>query len=104
MMNADDCREKADACLAAAQYASDREAQLIWRHLADMWRLWSEQLDKFRLYRERSKAAANIDSSERSMAAALPIADPAIPENGKVAEAGDRLRSMLTLNEKNDLD
>ena len=38
------------------------------------------------------------------MAAALPIADPATPDNGKAAEAGDRLRSTLALNEKNDLE
>ena len=103
-MNANECRKKADECLAAAQYASDRDAQRTWRHLADMWLLWSEQLDRFRAYRERSTAAANIDSSERSMAAALPIADPATPDNGKAAEAGDRLRSTLALNEKNDLE
>jgi hypothetical protein len=75
-MNADECRKKADDCLAAAQYASDRNAQRTWRHLADMWLRWSEQLDKFRAYRERSTAAANVESSERYRAAALPIANP----------------------------
>ena len=103
-MNADECRKKADECLAAAQFASDGDAQRTWRQLADMWLLWSEQLDRFRAYRERSTAAGNVESSERSMAAAVPIPESITPDNGKAADAADRLRSMLALNEKNDFD
>ncbi len=99
-MNADECGKRADECLAAAQYASDRDVQRTWRQLADMWLLWAEQLEKFGVNNERSvAAAANAENGARTVAAAEPI-EPVI--SGKAAEIADRLRSMLTLNEMND--
>src|SRR5271170_6815964 len=49
MMNADECRVRAEKCLAAARHASDRDAQRGWRQLSVMWSLWSGRLVRISL-------------------------------------------------------
>ena len=56
-VTASECRERAEKCLAAAQAASDGEAQRHWRQLADMWLSWSKKLDKFRVINQKLEAA-----------------------------------------------
>jgi hypothetical protein len=38
-MNAEECKTRAEQCLAAAQHAPDRDAQRTLRQLSDMWLL-----------------------------------------------------------------
>ena len=96
-MNADDCRNKADQCLAAAQYASDRDAQRTWRELAEMWLLWSEQLRMFSTNNNRAAPTNELGDGTRS-AATTRSDEPAIADNG-IATMADRLRSRLSLAE-----
>ena len=95
-MNADDCRNKADECLAAAQYASDRDAQRTWRQLADMWLLWSEHL---RMYATNNVGSASINEL-RDGARLAATAEPGkaeVAESGKAATIADQLRFRLSL-------
>ena len=97
-MNADECRARADQCLAAAQYAPDRDVKRTWQQLADMWLLWSEQLEKLRIY---SGATASAESGVESRLAAT-ISKPVISGGGEAAKVADLLRSRLALDEVND--
>lgn len=97
-MNSDDCRNRADEWLAAAQYASDRDAQRTWRQLADIWLLWSEHL--------RVHAATNLGSASinelRDGARPAVAAEPNKAEgteSGKAATIADQRRSRLSLAE-----
>jgi hypothetical protein len=98
-MNTDDCRNKADECLAAAQYASDRDAQRTWRHLADMWLLWSEQLRMSSANNAGSAPSNELQDGTRSVASIGPARATAIADNAKAATMADRLRSRLSLAE-----
>jgi hypothetical protein len=116
MMNVDDCRKRAEQCLAAAQYASDRDIQRTWRELSDLWLFWSEQLVQFSaknkapsevaVNAENGKmpvaAANNAENGNMPVAAAEPIIEDAITHNGKAREMADQLRLMLSLSEVND--
>jgi len=83
--------------LAAAQYAPDRDVKRTWQQLADMWLLWSEQLEKLRIY---SGATAGAESGARL--AAKPISKPVISDGGEAVKVADLLRSRLALDEVND--
>jgi hypothetical protein len=96
-MNADDCRNKADECLAAAQYASDRDAQRTWRHLAEMWLLWSEQLRTSSANNAGSAPTNGLQDGTRSVASIGPAREAAIADNTKAARMADRLRCRLSL-------
>jgi hypothetical protein len=96
-MNADDCRKRADECLAAAQYASDRDAQRTWRQLADMWLLWSEQLQRFSASKVGAAADNELQNGARGETVTESASAPATADNRKVAEIADRLRSRLSL-------
>ena len=89
-MNAEDCRIRAEECLATAHSASDRDAQRAWRQLSDMWLLWSGQLVQpcFK-NNELSEAAVNAENSKRPVAAAEPVTERAISRKGKAAEMAD---------------
>ncbi len=92
-MNAEDCRIRAEECLATAHSASDRDAQRAWRQLSDMWLLWSGQL--VQLYprnNERPEAAINVENSKKPVAAAELITECAISRKEKAAEIADGLR------------
>jgi hypothetical protein len=97
-MTADDCRNRADECLAAAQYASDRDAQRTWRHLADMWLLWSEHL---RMNATNTVGSASINELQGGprLAAAVEPSKAEVAESGKAATIADQLRSRLSLAE-----
>jgi len=96
-MNADDCRKRADECLAAAQYASDRDAQRTWCQLADMWLLWSEQLQRYSADQLGAAADNELQNGARAVTTAESVSAPATVDNRKVAEIADRLRSRLSL-------
>ena len=98
-MNSDDCRNRADECLAAAQYASDRDAQRTWRQLAEMWLLWSEQLRMLSANNTGSAPTNEWEDGTRSAASTGPAREAAIADNGKAATIADRLRSRLSLAE-----
>ena len=83
-MNASECSKRAEECLAAAQYASDRDAQRNWRQIADVWLLWSEQLGKLRVDNEKSETAELTTGG-------------IVPMKGEAADAADQLRSWLAL-------
>jgi len=88
-MNSDDCRNRADECLAAAQYASDRDAQRTWRQLADS------------VYAATNLGSASINElrdGARLAAAAEPNKAEGT-ESGKAATIADQLRSRLSLAE-----
>ena len=85
--------------MAAAQYAPDRDVKRTWQQLADMWLLWSEQLEKLRIY---SGATAGAESGIESRVAAKPIGKPVISGGGEAAKVADLLRSRLALDEVND--
>ena len=85
-MTASECRERAEKCLAAAQDASDGEVQRHWRQLADMWVLWSERLERFRVINEKYEAAKSTTEG-------------AVSPKGEALEVADQLRSWLALNE-----
>ena len=44
MMNAEECRKRAEECLAAALSASGGDAQRTWLQLSDLWLLSSKHL------------------------------------------------------------
>jgi hypothetical protein len=88
-MTAGECKERADKCLAAAQSASDGEAQRHWHQLADMWLSWAEKLAKFRVINQKLEAPK---STAERMAS----------KKGEAAEMADQLRSWLALNETYD--
>ncbi len=98
-MNADDCRNKADECLAAAQYASDRDAQRTWRQLAEMWLLWSEQLRMPSANNAGSAPTNELQNGMSSVASIGRAREAAIADNTKAATMADRLRSRLSLAE-----
>jgi hypothetical protein len=96
-MNAIECRERAERCLEAAQSTPNQSAQETWRHLADLWLLWSKQRDRFVLGEKPaavsavsgvpSQLAARIskdDFAESGIAAAMPdgIDAPCAPDQG----------------------
>jgi hypothetical protein len=97
-MTADDCRKKADECLAAAQYASDRDAQRTWRQLADMWLLWSEHLRMYATNKVGSASINELQGGARLAATAEPSKAEGA-ESGKAATIADQLRSRLSLAE-----
>jgi hypothetical protein len=100
MMNADDCRKRAEECLTAAHDASDRDGQRAWRQLSDMWLLWSGRLVQLcSKDNEPSEATVNAETTKRPVATAEPITERAISRNGKAAEVADRLRLTLALSE-----
>jgi len=70
-----------------------------WQQLADMWLLWSEQLEKLRIY---SGATAGAESGVESRLAAKPISKPVISDGGEAVKVADLLRSRLALDEVND--
>jgi hypothetical protein len=98
MKNADECRRRAEKCLAAAQHASDRDAQRTWHQLSDMWLLWSGQLVQLRPENNgRSEATDDPESGKRPTVVTEPIAERAISRRRKAAEMADLLRLRLAL-------
>jgi len=92
-MNVDECRNRAERCLAAAQNASAQDVKQSWQQLAQMWLTWSEQLERFRAYR---KATTTIEN-EAELVPDEPINESIISRKGKIAEIADKLRLRLAL-------
>jgi len=92
-MNVDECRNRAEQCLATAQSASDQDMKRSWQQLAEMWLLWSDNLDRFRVTNE----AAAASKKGKSVVAVQPINKSKISGKRKVAEIADRLCSRLAL-------
>ena len=88
-MNTDECRDRADQCRAAAHYTIDRDTKRIWLHLADLWQMWSEQVDKFRV---SEGTATGTESEAQSVRAAEPISKSLFPGGGEAAKMADQLR------------
>jgi hypothetical protein len=73
MINVEECRKRAEECLAAALSASDGDAQRTWLHLSDLWLLSSKHL-------VQSPSEATINSENNN---SKPITERAIHSNGK---------------------
>ena len=100
MMSAEDCRTRAQHCLAAAQHSSDRDARRAWRRLSDMWFLGSGKVVELSPQNdERSEAPGNAANAKRPVPAAEPVGERPIFRNEKAAETADRLRLRLALSE-----
>ncbi len=97
--NADDCRKRADECLAAAHYASDPDIKRTWVQLSDLWLVWAEQFGKIRLNNERPEAAAKAENGVRSAVAVERSLGRARPGTGKAVRMADRLRVRLALSD-----
>lgn len=93
--SADDCRKRADECLAAAHYASDPDVKRTWVQLSDLWLLWAEQFGKVRLNNERSEVAGKAENSAHSVVAA----ERAIGRARNAVKMADRLRVRLALSD-----
>jgi len=93
-MNVDECRNRAERCLAAAQNASAEDVRQSWQQLAEMWVDWSEQLRRYNAYKRTTTA---VESDVKPVIAAEPISESIISRNGKISEIADRLRSKLAL-------
>jgi len=94
-MNVDECKGRAEQCLATAQNASDQDMKRSWQQLAEMWLLWSEKLDRFRVVNEAAAAAKR--SVEPGGGSSQPIKKSKTSGKGKIVQITDRLRSRLAL-------
>ncbi|MGA2314396.1 MAG: hypothetical protein ABSF87_18910 [Xanthobacteraceae bacterium] len=76
--------------MAAAHYASYRDAQRIWHQLCDLWALWSEHLGQL-----------DPKNNETQVAARNPVIEPAVPRTAKGLKMAERLRLKLALTDVN---
>ncbi|MDR3419765.1 MAG: hypothetical protein P4L80_00725 [Xanthobacteraceae bacterium] len=97
--NADDCRKRADECLAAAHFASDLDIKRTWIQLSDLWQLWAKEFDEVRLNNEGSEVTGKVENSARSVVAAERTIGCTHASNGKAMKMADRLRVRLALSD-----
>lgn len=95
MMSADECRKRADACLAEAIRATHLDDQRSWHALAELWLLRHDQLSETPATREWQGIATNTKNG----AVAAAVSETASSDNDAPAVTGDRLRSLLRLTE-----
>jgi hypothetical protein len=88
-MNVADWRQRAHDCMAAAQAASNPQAQLQWLILYDSWRRFAD-------LRERGQSIFIEKQASISATATAGRVDSA------VVESGDRLRARLMLGTDSD--
>src|ERR1700675_3456858 len=92
MMTVAEWRKRAQDCITASRLASDKDAQLQWLALSDVWLKCSE-------WREREKFS---DQATRAMRPVIPAfepdrAEPDRTEPGKTMEYAERLRVRFAL-------
>ena len=80
MMSADECRKRADACLAEAIRAVHLDDQRSWHALAELWLLRHDQLSDTPAIREWPAIAAEAKSGAAA-AVAVAVTQNAISDN-----------------------
>ena len=80
MMSADECRKRADACLAEATRAAHLDDQRSWHALAELWLLRHDQLSDTPAIREWPAIAADAKNSAAA-AVAFAVTQNATSDN-----------------------